>query len=68
MILTGAWWWLVDDLGAVPGLVVISLTLLTKHVPYIVSIVLLKFVPIHFLCEFTFPKLHRFFHAQTYTF
>ena len=44
MVLARARCLLVDDLGAVPGLIVISLTLLTKHVPYIVRIVLLKFV------------------------
>ena len=44
MILTSTRCLLIDDFGAVPGLIVISLTLLTKHVPYIVSIVLLEFV------------------------
>lgn len=44
MVLASTWCLLVDDLRAVPGLIVVSLTLLTKHVPYIVCIVLLKFV------------------------
>lgn len=48
---------LADDLGAVPGFVVVTLSLLTEHVANVVSIVLLEFVSINtFLGEFLLPE------------
>lgn len=60
---------LVDDLLAVPRLVVVSLTLLTEHMSDVVSVVLVEFIAIDaLLCEFLPPELHCLVHGQSDSF
>lgn len=64
VVLTLSRWLLVDDLVAVPWFVVVSLSLLAKHMSDVVCIVFLEFVSVHLLSELTLPELHRFFHSE----
>jgi len=57
----------VECLIAVPGLVVVPLTLLSVHMPDVVSIILLKFVcvDVTLSSEFTLPHFHAFLHGES---
>ena len=66
MILTFSRGLLSNDLSAVPWLVIISFSLLSKHVSDIVRIVLFKFVTINALLgEFLLPELHRLIDSES---
>lgn len=58
MELAGAWWLLINDLGTIPGLVIVPLTFLTVTVPNIIRIILFKFVRVYLFAELFFPKLN----------
>ena len=58
----------VDCLIAVPGLIVLSLTLLTIRVPNIVRVLLFELLVVNvvLLCEFGFPEAHRLIEAEAH--
>ena len=65
VILSRSRCYLVDDLSAIPSLVVILLPFLSKHMSDIIGIVLFESIPINFLTEFTLPEQYSFIHCQS---
>lgn len=67
MVLTGARSSQIECLIAIPGLVVVPFTLLSVHMPNVVSVILLEFVCVDVALsgEFTLPHSHALLHGET---
>ena len=59
---------LADDLVAVPGFVVVPLSLLPKHMSNVVGIHLFELVSVNLLGEFRLPEPHGVLHRDAHPF
>ena len=56
---------LLNDLVAVPWLVVVLLSFFTEHMANVIAVSFFKFLNIHLLSELHLPELDRFVHVKT---